>query len=96
MDSNEEEWIVIDETAGPGLAEILRGFLEACGIEAHVSQEGAWQAFPSSFGKLGTAQLLVRSSQAELAHSFLEEYYNNDILPSTGEENPSEDDPLVE
>ncbi len=87
MGSNEEEWVVIDETAGPGLAEILRGLLESCGIAARVSQEGAWQAFPMSFGQLGTAQILVPASQAELAKSYLEEYYNNDIT-QTPEEPP--------
>jgi hypothetical protein len=90
MGANEEEWVVVDETAGPGLAEILRGLLEACGIEARVSQEGAWQAFPLTVGKLGTAQLLVRASQADLALSYLEEYYNQDIQPSEGSESPSQ------
>jgi hypothetical protein len=86
---NTEEWVVVEETAGPGLAEILRGLLEACGIEARTSQEGAWQAFPLTVGILGTAQILVRESDAAKAREVIEEYYAGQIEP--GEEEPGEE-----
>jgi hypothetical protein len=86
MENTEEEWVVIEETAGPGLAEILRGLLEACGIEARTSQEGAWQAFPLTVGILGTAQILVKESDGAKAREVIDEYYAGQIEPGEEEE----------
>ncbi len=88
MEKTGEEWVVVEETSGPGLAEILRGLLEACGIEARTSQEGAWQAFPLTVGILGTAQILVQAKDGAKAREVIDEYYNNQIEP--GDEEPEE------
>jgi hypothetical protein len=86
MKNSEDEWVVVDETSGVGLAEILRGLLEACGIEARTTREGASEALPFTVGILGTAQILVRESDAAKAREVIEEYYGGQIEP--GEEEP--------
>jgi hypothetical protein len=89
MQKSEDEWVVVDETSGPGLAEILRGLLEACGIEARTTREGASEALPFTVGILGTAQILVRAKDEANAREVIEEYYDNEIEP--GEEEPPEE-----
>jgi hypothetical protein len=86
MTSEPEEWVVVDQTAGPGLAEILCGLLESCGIVAYISQEGAWQAFPLTVGMLGSTQLKVKASDEERAKEVIEAYYNAEILPGEDSE----------
>jgi len=91
MEKFGEEWIVVDETSGPGLADILRGLLEACGIEARTSREGASEALPFTVGILGTAQILVRAKDEANAREVIQEYYDNKIAP--GEEEPPAAEP---
>jgi len=86
MQSEQEEWVIIDQTAGPGLAEILCGLLESCGIVAYISQQGAWQAFPLTVGMLGATQLMVKASDQDRAKEVIEAYYNAEILPGEDSE----------
>lgn len=83
MKTSESEWVVAAETAGPGLAEILCGLLEACNIEARMSQEGAWQAIPLTVGILGTAQVLVRQQDLAQAQAVIADFYANRIFPTS-------------
>jgi hypothetical protein len=85
-----EEWVVVDETYGPGPAEIIRGFLLSCGIEARISQEGAWEAFPLSIGELGKANILVRQKDEQQALESLKDYYEREIPPDTEDQDEDE------
>lgn len=72
---SEEHWQVIDEIGGDFQAEILRGLLEAQGIQVLLSQEGiAHFAYSLSVGPLSTVQILVPTSQVEAALEILEDY----------------------
>lgn len=76
------KWVTVDRTLGPGPAEVIRGFLEACGIEARISLEGAWEAIPLTVGSLGEAEVLVRKEDEEKALEFIQAYYDGEITPS--------------
>ena len=41
---NQEEWVLVDTTAGQLQAEIVRGLLEAQGIQVWLNQAGAAHA----------------------------------------------------
>lgn len=71
----EEDWVVIEETPGDLQAEILRGLLEAQGLQVWLNQEGAGRAYGLSVSTLGTVQILVPSSQEAQAKQVLEDYY---------------------
>ena len=65
---SEENWQVIEEVGGDLQAEILRGLLEAQGIQVLLSQEGiAHFAYSLTVGPLSTVQILVPTSQLEAA-----------------------------
>ncbi len=69
------EWVVLDQISGPAKANILKGFLEAQGIQVFLSQEGIGESiYPVSVGPLSEVQLLVPSSQLEDAQKILADY----------------------
>lgn len=96
MKTRDSEWVVVAETAGPGPAEILCGLLEACDIEASISQEGAWQAIPLTVGILGTAQVLVRQRDLAQAQAVIAEFYANRILPAPSPDENADTSPAAE
>lgn len=72
---NDENWHVVEEVAGDLQAEILRGLLEAQGIQVLLSREGiAHFAFSLSVGPLSTVQILVPTSQVEAASEIVEDF----------------------
>lgn len=85
----EEEWVVVDQVAGALQAEILRGLLEAQGIQVWLNQEGAGHAYGLGIGPLGTVEILVPSNQSDEAMSILDEYYAGN-LAEPGEEDQIE------
>ncbi|MCU0484910.1 MAG: DUF2007 domain-containing protein [Anaerolineales bacterium] len=85
---NDENWQVIDEVDGGLQAEILRGLLEAQGIQVLLSQEGISHfAFSVTVGPLSTVQILVPTSQVETATAILEDYRQGKF-EAAGEEFP--------
>jgi hypothetical protein len=66
----EEKWEVVDEVSGDLQAEILRGLLEAQGMQVWLSQEGAGRVYGLGLGELGKVQILVPSHQAGEAGRF--------------------------
>ncbi len=70
-----EEWEVVEEAAGALQAEVLRGLLEAQGVQVVLSQEGAghW-VYAVTVGPLGRVQILVPVEQLETARQILEDY----------------------
>ena len=72
-----DEWIVIDEAIGSLQAELLRGFLEAQGIQVVLSQEGLGHSVYSvGVGPLARVQILVPSIDEETARKLIEGYYS--------------------
>ncbi len=73
---DDENWEVIDQVAGDLQAEMLRGLLEAQGIQVWLSQEGAGKAIGLTIPTLGLVQILVPSRQVDQSRSLLEAYYS--------------------
>ncbi len=73
------EWVVVDEVSGDIIAEILRGLLEAQGIEVWLNQEGAGRAYGIQIPALGAVQLLTPEDQADRARQILDAYYTNQL-----------------
>ena len=72
---SEERWQVAGEVAGEIQAEILRGMLEAQGIQVWISQEGAGRVYGLGVGRLGRVQILVPEEYLDQSKALLEEYY---------------------
>jgi hypothetical protein len=87
---SEEHWEVVDQVAGQLQADILRGLLEAQGIQVWLNQEGAGHAYGLGVGPLGRVEILVPSSALEQARQVLEAYYAGEFeaeeMPDTSED----------
>jgi hypothetical protein len=70
-----EHWIEIQRLLDPVQAEILRGLLEAQGIQVWLSQEGAARALGLSLTPMGEVILMVPTSHVEDARETLGKYY---------------------
>jgi hypothetical protein len=95
-------WEVVETVSGDLQAELLRGLLEAQGVEVVLSQEGAGHSvYPVTVGKLGEVDILVPVEQIQQAIEILAAYRagdfeNNEEQPSEGiEEGPGSKDPDV-
>ena len=75
----EEEWVLVDKIQGQLQAEIIKGLLEAQGIQVWLNSQGAARAYAVSVGTLGAVELLVPTSQAVQAREVLDEYYRGDF-----------------
>lgn len=90
-----ENWEIVDEVSGELQAELLRGLLEAQGIEVVLNQEGAGRAYGLNIGTLGQVQIMVPSHSAVEARQILDDYYagkfeeTDNISPEKSE--PGED-----
>ncbi len=69
------KWEVLEIVAGDLQAELLRGLLEAQGIQVILNQEGAGRALGLNVGPLGEVEILVPTSQLESAKQILDDYY---------------------
>lgn len=72
----ETKWAVADIVTGEMQAELLRGLLEAQGIQVILNQEGAGRAIGLSVGPLGEVEILVPADQLGLAKQIFEDYYS--------------------
>jgi hypothetical protein len=79
MSMSEDTWQVVDEVSGELQAEILRGLLEAHGIEVWISQEGAGRVYQLGIGRLGKVQLLVPNHDSQRARELLDQYYAGEL-----------------
>lgn len=71
----EDSWELLDVVAGTALAEMLRGLLEAQGIQVLLSQEGLGHSvYTVTVGLMGEVQILVPKSQLEGARKVIEDY----------------------
>ncbi len=63
--------VVVYTAAGQIEASLIKGLLEAAGIPAMTSQEGAGVAYGLTVGPLGEARILVREKDAAEARELL-------------------------
>lgn len=80
--------IQVFSTEGQLEAEMIKGFLEAQGINVVLSQESIGRTYGLTAGRLGQVKILVPESQAEEAVSILEamergEYEDIDLSDSS-------------
>lgn len=70
------DWVVVDTVNGSLNAEILRGLLQAQGIDVLLSQEGAGRALGLEVGLMGDIDILVNSDDVSEARNLIDEYYS--------------------
>jgi hypothetical protein len=90
------QWAIVDEVAGDLQAELLRGLLQAQGIEVLLSQESAGHSvYALGVGELGKVEILVPMDRLEEAQAILNDYYAGKFeLPD--EDTPQDDQPMDE
>ena len=90
------DWINIYSAAGLLEANILKGFLEAQGLQVLLSQESVGRILGLSAGKLGIVEVLVPESQVIEAKKLIDEIaageFDNIDFPDD-QDGPSEPDP---
>jgi hypothetical protein len=72
-------------------AEMVRGFLEACGIPAMVSQESVGKVFGLASGPLGEVNVLVPVENADEAKDLLESMERGDLVEDEEESSADEE-----
>jgi hypothetical protein len=75
----EEELVSVGSASGALEGEILRGMLEAHGVQVWLSTEAAASIYGLGVGPLAEVHLLVRPKDVEAAREILEEYYSGDL-----------------
>jgi hypothetical protein len=70
----QEKFVRLDTVEGKLQAEILRGMLQAQGIETMLSQESAASIYGFGVGHMAEVEILVRQDQYDQAQSLLEAY----------------------
>lgn len=78
------DWVVVDTVNGSLNAELLRGLLQAQGIEVLLSQEGAGRALGLEVGLMGDIDILVNSDDVPEARKLIDDYYSG--IDSTEED----------
>jgi hypothetical protein len=70
----ESEFSVVATTSGKLEADIIKGMLEAQGIETMLSYEAAGTAYGLGVGRLARVEILVRNEQVPEAEAILDDY----------------------
>jgi hypothetical protein len=87
--------VKIYAAAGELEAEMIKGFLQAQGLDVTLSQESVARTLGLTAGKLGEVQVLVPQSQVAEAQNFLAAMqageYEDTEYPDQDEEDNSED-----
>jgi hypothetical protein len=90
-----DRWELAAEVYGELESELIRGLLEAGGIEVFLNQEGAGRAYGLGLGALGKVQILVPSRDIARAKEILEDYESGKYSSSDSSESepvdPDED-----
>ncbi len=81
------ELVVVYTASGPALAEILKSTLEAAGIPAQLSREGAGAVYGLTVGPLGLVDILVTADRAAEASALLESVERGEL----SDDEPTED-----
>jgi hypothetical protein len=80
-----EDLVVVYSVAGRLEAERIKSWLEAEGIPAMVSQEGAGGAYALTVGILGLAEVLVPASRAVEAQALLAVMQSGELEQGAGD-----------
>jgi hypothetical protein len=80
--------VVVHTTAGLGPAAIIKAALEAAGIPAETSQEGAGAAFGFTVGPLGLVEILVPDTHAAQAEEIIAAMRRGDLGEEPDNETP--------
>jgi hypothetical protein len=72
-----DEFIVVETVSGRGMAEVLRSFLQAQGVQCELSQEALGIVYGMTVGALGSVDLLVPSRQGKQARELLKDYHRS-------------------
>jgi hypothetical protein len=90
------KWINVYTAAGELEAEMIKGFLQAQGLDVTLSQESVARTLGLTAGKLGEVQVLVPDSQATEAQKLLAAMqageYEDTEYPDMGDESDSGQD----
>jgi hypothetical protein len=78
------KFVVVFTTAGGGQAAIIQTMLQAAGIPAQTSQEGAGAAYGLTVGPLGLVDILVPDTHAEAAQRLLAAMQRGDLEGDPG------------
>ncbi|MFQ5616916.1 MAG: hypothetical protein ACE5GO_10730 [Anaerolineales bacterium] len=70
-----EKWEVIHKTPGTLQAEVLRGLLEAQGVNVRLAQEGAAKAIGIGIAPMGEVLIMTPTSQVRAAEAVINDYY---------------------
>jgi hypothetical protein len=73
-------------------AEMVRGFLEASGIPATVSQESVGKVFGLASGPLGEVNVLVPAEKSQEASDLLKSMESGDFIDDRADEDSSADE----
>lgn len=76
---NETEWVIVDEVAGSGNAEIVRGLLESYGIPVEIIGEGAAQSLGMVNLPFGRVHILVQQEDSTRAREILTKFHNDEL-----------------
>ncbi|MBT3389348.1 MAG: hypothetical protein HN413_02975 [Chloroflexi bacterium] len=71
---NQPKWVLAAKIEGEFQAEVLRGLLEAQGISAYISMEGAARALGVNVGPFGLVDILVADDQLQDALDVIKAY----------------------
>lgn len=85
--------VVVYTTAGQVEANIIKGLLEAAGIPAVISQEGAGAAFGFTVGAMGMVDILVAEKDAAEAEAIIAAMERGELaqdIPNPSDQIPSE------
>jgi len=81
----ENQWEIVDEVAGMGIAEIVRGLLESFGISVNIIGEGAAQTMGMVNLPIGRVQILVPEEDTERAREILSKFHTDQLAEEDGE-----------
>ena len=70
-----DEFIVVDTVSGRGMAEMLRSYLQAQGVQCELSQEALGNVYGMTIGTLGSVDLLVPSHQGKQARELVKDFH---------------------
>ena len=85
--------VVAYTTAGQIEANIIKGMLEAAGIPAAISQEGAGAAFGFTVGALGMVDILVAEQHADEARKLIAAMQRGELgneIPNPNDQTPDD------
>lgn len=71
---NQPKWVLAAKIEGEFRAEVLRGLLEAQGIPAYISMEGAARALGVNVGPFGEVDILVPDAHLQDALDVIKAY----------------------